>query len=454
MSDSPKNFGFLSAEEKQELLKKILKRRGGEAAIAVSGTETEAVNGYRPEPGEETWKVEKFPSYQQVLVHRAAAKHVGVDNPFFLVHEGRVGATTTIAGRRMLNFSNYNYLGLNDDPRVTAAAKAAMDRYGVSAAASRVVSGERPPHRALEQALAALHGAEDALIFVSGFATNVTTIGSLMGTKDLILHDRLIHNSVVQGAVLSGATRLPFPHNDMAALEQMLAARRHQHEKVLIVAEGVYGMDGDICPLDRLVEIKHRHRALLMVDEAHSIGVLGATGRGVGEHFGIAGADVDLWMGTLSKTLSGCGGYIAATGAMIELLKFTAPGFVYSVGMAPALAAASKAALDCMLAEPWRVEKLRSNGRLFLERARAEGLNVGLSQGYNVVPVITGRSVLAAQLSNALLARGINAQPIIYPAVEERAARLRYFLSSEHDRQQICETVAATAEELRRLAGG
>jgi 8-amino-7-oxononanoate synthase len=334
---------------------------------------------------------------------------------------------------------------------VIAAAKDAMDRYGVSAAASRVVSGERPPHRALERALAALHNVEDAVVFVSGFSTNVTTIGSLMGAKDLILHDRLIHNSVVQGAVLSGATRLPFPHNDMAALEESLAARRHQHEKVLIVAEGIYGMDGDVCALDRLVEIKHRHRALLMVDEAHSIGVLGANGRGVGEHFGVAGPDVDLWMGTLSKTLSGCGGYIAGTRAMIELLKFTAPGFVYSVGMSPALAAASKAALDCMLAEPWRVEKLRANGRLFLELARAEGLDVGSSHGYNIVPVITGGSVLAAQLSSALLARGINAQPIIYPAVEERAARLRFFLSSEHDERQIRETVAATAEELRRL---
>jgi 8-amino-7-oxononanoate synthase len=454
MSDTPKNFGFLSPEEKQDLLKKILKRRGGDAKVAVTGAEVEAADGYLPPPGEETWRPEKFPAYQQVLVHRAAAKHIGVDNPFFIVHEGRVGATTTIAGRPLLNFSNYNYLGLNDDPRVIAAAKAAMDRYGVSAAASRVVSGERPPHRALEQALAEMHNVEDAVAFVSGFATNVTTIGSLMGAKDLILHDRLIHNSVVQGAILSGATRLPFPHNDLAALEQILAARRHQHEKVLIVVEGVYGMDGDACPLDRLVEIKHRHHALLMVDEAHSIGVLGAHGRGVGEHFGVAGADVDLWMGTLSKTLSGCGGYIAGTRSMIELLKFTAPGFVYSVGMAPALAAASKAALDCMLAEPWRIEKLRANGRLFLDLARAQGLDAGSSQGYNIVPVITGGSVLAAQLSSALLARGINAQPIIYPAVEERAARLRFFLSSEHDERQIRETVAATAEELRRLGKG
>jgi 8-amino-7-oxononanoate synthase len=458
MPETPRNFGLLSTREKQELLKQALKRRGGES---LSGSATasvpaapvpELMNGLPHEPDEATWQVEKFPAYQQLLVHRATASHMGVDNPFFISHEGRVGATTTMEGRNLLNFSNYNYLGLNDDPRVLEAAKAALDRYGVSAAASRVVSGERPVHRALEERLAALHGTEDAVAFVSGFSTNVTTIGSLMGSKDLILHDRLIHNSAIQGALLSGAARIPYPHNDMAALREILASRRAHHEKVLVVAEGIYSMDGDVCPLDRLLEIKHEFRALLLVDEAHSIGVLGSRGRGVGEHFGIAGKKVDLWMGTLSKTLSGCGGYIAGSSAMVELLKFTAPGFVYSVGMAPALAAASRTALDCMLAEPERVETLRANGRLFLELARQHGLNVGLSQGFNIVPVITGRSVLAARLSNALLKRGVNAAPIIYPAVEERAARLRFFLSSAHSADQIREAVAITAEELRRLS--
>ncbi|WP_395022681.1 aminotransferase class I/II-fold pyridoxal phosphate-dependent enzyme [Dongia sp.] len=452
MPESPRNFGLLSTQEKQELLKQAFKRRGGESLAAQNLASPNGAAQADREPDDSTWQVEKFPAYQQLLVHRAAASHMGVDNPFFTLHEGRVGATTTVDGREILNFSNYNYLGLNDDPRVIAAAKSALDRYGVSAAASRVVSGERPIHRELEQALAALHGAEDAVAFVSGVSTNVTTIGSLMGSRDLILHDRLIHNSAVQGALLSGATRIPYPHNDMAALRQILDARRTHHEKVLIVAEGVYSMDGDICPLDQLVEIKRRYRALLLVDEAHSIGVLGARGRGIGEHFGIAGADVDLWMGTLSKTLSGCGGYIAGGKAMVELLKFTAPGFVYSVGMAPALAAASRAALDCMLAEPGRIEALRANGKLFLELATQHGLDVGLSQGLNIVPVITGKSVTAARLANALFKRGINANPIIYPAVEERAARLRFFISSMHSADQIREAVSVTAEESRRLS--
>ncbi len=452
MPDRSKNdLRALSAREKQDLLKKILKKRSGESGAAAPAAE--APDASRPEPAEETWQIEKFPAYQQVLVHRAVAKHMGVDNPFFTLHEGLAADTTRVGGRDLINFSTYNYLGLNGYPRVITAAKQALDTYGVSASASRVVSGERPPHRELERALADLHGVDDSVVFVSGHATNVSAIGCLMGAKDLILHDRLIHNSAMQGALLSGAARMSFPHNDIAALDQLLGEYRHRYEKVLIVVEGVYSMDGDICPLDRLVKLKHRHRALLMVDEAHSLGVLGRTGRGIGEHFGIDGREVDMWMGTLSKTLSGCGGYIAGCGALVELLKFTAPGFVYSVGMPPAIAAAAKASLDCMLDEPRRVERLRANGQLFLELARARGLDTGLSQGLNIVPIITGRSVLAAKLSNALMQRGYNANPIIYPAVEERAARLRFFLSSEHTEAQISATVAATVEELERLKG-
>jgi 7-keto-8-aminopelargonate synthetase-like enzyme len=220
---------------------------------------------------------------------------------------------------------------------------------------------------------------------------------------------------------------------------------------VLIAVEGVYGMDGDAAPLAKLVEVKRRHKALLMVDEAHSVGVLGATGRGIAEHAGVKGTDVDIWMGTLSKTLAGCGGYIAGSGALIDLLKLTAPGFVYSVGMPPALAAASEAALRVMLREPERIAKLRANARLFLELARAKGLDTGNAEGYNIVPVITGRSTLAARLSNALMERGINVAPIIYPAVEERVARLRFFISSAHSDAQIRFAVDTVAEELERL---
>ena len=296
-----------------------------------------------------------------------------------------------------------------------------------------------------------MYGVEDCVVLVGGWATNVTTIGHLFGRKDLILHDSLIHNSVLQGALLSGARRLPFPHNDWQALDQILRKERGGYERVLVVIEGIYSMDGDCPDLPRFIEVKRRHKTFLMVDEAHSLGVLGRTGAGLREHFGVDGRDVDIWMGTLSKTLASCGGYIAGEHALVEYLKYSAPGFLYSVGMPPPAAAAALAALRVMRSEPERVARLQERGRRFLELARGRGLNTGHSAGFSVVPVIVGSSIKAARLSNALFERGINVQPIIYPAVEEKAARLRFFLSCSHSDAQLRDTADAVAEELGRL---
>ena len=313
------------------------------------------------------------------------------------------------------------------------------------------MSGERPPHRALEQGLADFYGVDDAVVLVSGHATNVTTISTLLGPRDLIVHDRLIHNSIYEGARLSGAQRRAVAHNDWRAVDALLARERSRFEKVLIVVEGVYSMDGDIAPLDKLIEVKKKHKALLMVDEAHALGVLGRTGKGAAEHFGVDPKDVDIWMGTLSKTLSGCGGYIAGCFELVELMKLTAPGFVFSVGMPPGIAAASAKALEILQEEPERVSALQANGRLFVELAKAAGLDVGRSAGYSVVPIIVGGSALAARLSTALGKRGLNVQPITYPAVEEGEARLRFFVTSAHTSQQIKQAVQTVAETLAEL---
>jgi 8-amino-7-oxononanoate synthase len=234
-------------------------------------------------------------------------------------------------------------------------------------------------------------------------------------------------------------------------LDRLLTQCRLQYERVLIVIEGLYSMDGDIPDLPHFVEIKRRHRAFLMVDEAHSLGVLGRSGRGIQEHFGLNGRDVDIWMGTLSKALASCGGYIAGERALVEHLKCAAPGFVYSVGMPPPAAAAALAALRLLNAEPQRSQTLQARGRQFLEAARARGIDTGLSIGLSVIPALTHSSLKAARLSEALFRRKINVQPILYPAVQERAARLRFFISSEHTEAQVKLTVAALAEELRRL---
>jgi 8-amino-7-oxononanoate synthase len=451
MTQKSPNLRGLSAEQKKAMFKRMVAKREGGARDDQAGRPANAAGTRADGIPESHYRFDKFPEYQQIHVQRAVGERAGIDNPFFIQHEGCAADTTVIDGRPFYNFATYNYLDLNGDSRVQQAAAETMARYGVSASASRVVSGERPPHRALEGELARVHGTEDAVVFVSGHATNVSTIATLVGPKDLVLHDRLIHNSQLQGARLSGATRRSFPHNDMDALEEILAEERPRHQKVLICVEGLYSMDGDLAPLPRLIELKQRYKALLMVDEAHATGVVGATGRGVGEHFGISGADVDIWMGTLSKSLCGCGGFIAGSRALIEILKFNAPGFVYSVGMPPGIAAACHTALEIMQAEPERVRKLQDNGQRFLELCQARGLDTGTSAGFCVVPVIVGRSILTAQLANALFARGVNVQPIIYPAVEEKAARLRFFISSAHSHAQLEHTAELVAEELTRL---
>ena len=219
---------------------------------------------------------------------------------------------------------------------------------------------------------------------------------------------------------------MAFPHNDMQALDRMLERARAGARQVLIAIEGHYSMDGDVPELGALVRLKRRYDAWLMVDEAHSAGVLGAAGRGIAEEQGVDPGDVDIWMGTLSKSFASSGGYIAGRRDLIDLLKYTSPGIVYSVGPSPAVAAAAHAAIRHMLDEPWRLRKLRDNGRLFLEAARERGLNTGCSIGASVVPIIVGDSLKAVTLSDRLFRRGINVQPILYPAVEERAARLRF----------------------------
>ncbi|MCL5777705.1 aminotransferase class I/II-fold pyridoxal phosphate-dependent enzyme [Limibaculum sp. FT325] len=386
-----------------------------------------------------------LPRYQAMTLHRAAADMLGMTSPFFRLHDGPPEPELAIDGAPRLNFASYNYLGLNGHPEVVAAAAEAMRTQGISACASRLVGGERPGHRALEAALAAVHGAESALAFVSGHATNVTTLATLVDREDLVLMDQLSHNSIGEGAKLSGSHRLVFPHNDYDWLDERLGQVRGQHRNVLIAVEGLYSMDGDSPDLARLVEIKDRHGAWLMVDEAHGLGVLGPTGRGIAEAQGIDPRRVEIWMGTLSKTLGACGGYIAGSQALIDILRFNAPGFVYSVGLAAPLAAAAAKALEIMLREPERVARLRANGQHFLAAARAAGLDTGHAQGTAVTPVILGHSMRAALASHLLHEAGISALPIIYPAVPEKLARLRFFVTSEHVPSQIDHAVATLA---------
>jgi len=398
------------------------------------------------------YRFDKLPEYLKLREALDVLDDVGLTNPFFHLHDSVAGDTTVVAGRQLINYSSFNYISMSGDPAVGQAAKDAIDQFGTSVSASRLVAGNKVLHRDLELAIADMIGAEDSIIFVSGHGTNETVIGHLFGPGDLILHDALAHNSIVQGSILSGARRRPFPHNDWRELDRLLTELRGEYRRVLIAIEGVYSMDGDIPDLPRFIEIKKRHKAFLMIDEAHSVGVLGRRGRGIGEFYDVHPADVDIWMGTLSKALGSSGGYVAGNKELVEYLKYTAPGFVFSCGISPSATAAALAAIQLLEEEPERVANLRDRSKLFLTLAKQRGLNTGTSKDSPVVPIILGNSHLCLALSQALSQRGISAMPILHPAVEEKAARLRFFINSNHTEEQIRYTIEVLAEELAKVS--
>lgn len=431
----------MTSERKETLLQRM---RGVSAMDSRPSTSPSLMKRFVP-------RFEDLPEYRQIRMQELVGDFVKIDNPFYRMHEIGAGAETEIDGRRVANFASYDYIGANQHPTVHARVRDALGRYGISASASRLVAGERPVHRELEDRIAACYGAEAAVVFVSGYLTNVTTIGTLLGPEDLVIHDEFIHNSALAGIKLSGAARRFFRHNDMAHLEELLADFTGKFRRILVIVEGIYSMDGDVADLPCLIKLRARYGFWLMVDEAHALGVLGSRGSGTHEHFGIDPTCVDIWMGTLSKSTSSCGGYVAGNAALATVLKGASGGFIYSVGLPPALAVGAVASLELLSAEPERVSRLRRNGRLFLDLCREAGLDTGLSEGHSVVPVIVGDSLRAVRLSNSLLAAGVNVLPIIHPAVPEGQARLRFFITSEHSEEQLRDTVKLTADLLGAL---
>lgn len=396
-------------------------------------------------------RFDHFPELVELRARVDALARWGVSNPTFLVHEAPCGTTTRIAGRELLNFYHYNYLGLARDPDVASATKAAIDRYGTSTGGSRLAAGELELHRELEATLAAFLGVEDAIVYLGGHAANESTIGHLLGRGDLIVHDALAHNSIIQGALLSGADILAFDHLDVDAAERLLRAHRRRYRRVLVAIEGCYSAEGDVPDLAAFVALAKRHQVNLFVDEAHSLGVLGRTGRGICEHAGVDPRQVDICMGTLSKALGSAGGYIAGSRALIEYLRYTAPGFVYSVGIAPPCAAAALAALRKLDAEPERVARLRANAELFIAEALARGLDIGPAPVAAVIPVYVRSARRCLALIDRLCERGIGAGPMVPPAVAEDSSRVRFFMSSMFSPAQIRDAVEIVAEELGQL---
>ena len=396
----------------------------------------------------------KFPEFLLLSDQRKQIESSGVRNPFFSVHEGRVDSTTQIDGRELISYGSYNYLGLSGHPEVNSMAKQAIDTYGTSVSASRIVSGEKTIHRTLESELSTFLGVEDVMTFPGGHATNETVIGHLVGPQDLIVHDAFAHNSIVQGAILSGARRRPFKHNDWRDLFEILKTSRRDFRRVLIAVEGLYSMDGDYPDLPRFVEIKKRFKAWLYVDEAHSIGTLGETGRGIGEMYGVDRSDVDCLMGTLSKSFGSCGGFLAGKTELIQFLRYTTPGYVFAAGMPPANAGAALGSLRMLVKNPQLVTKLQQNSQLFLKLAQDAGIDTGMALGTPIIPIICGHNSRALLLSEALFKEGINAQPILYPAVPQEETRVRIFMTASHTEEQIRHSVKILADAWNRIMNG
>ncbi len=360
--------------------------------------------------------------------------------------------TVELAGKKLINFSSNDYLGLATEPALREAAKAAIDQYGVGAGASRLVCGTLSPHVRLEEKLAEFKRTEAALTFSSGYATALGTLGALCQKDDVIILDKLAHASLIDGARLSGAHVRVFPHNHMGKLESHLAWARDNfpEARVVVVTEAVFSMDGDWALLAEIVELKRRFGALLLLDEAHAVGVIGAHGRGLAEQLGLAGA-VDIHMGTLSKALGVSGGYVCGGRRLIELLVNRARSFIYSTAASPAVAAAGCAAVEWMLsaAGEKRRQQLRQNLAQFASEMPPLFSGERKVQSA-IVPVIVGKAEAALEAAQLLADKGFLVPAIRFPTVARDAARLRVTLSARHTPRQI----SGLCAELRNIAAG
>src|SRR6266487_7035318 len=351
------------------------------------------------------------------------------------------GPEVQIAGRRLINFSSNDYLGLANDPRLRAAAIAAISEFGVGAGASRLISGTQSPHLRLENGVANWKGAEASLCFSSGYAAALGVIGALVSKNDVVLLDKLCHASLIDGAKLSGAILRVFPHSNLRKLESHLewAGRVHPGRRVLMITESVFSMDGDRAPLRDLIDLKKRFGALLVLDEAHAVGVIGANGRGLAAQENL-NDDVDVQMGTLSKALGASGGYICGSRTLIEWLINRARSFIYSTAPPPAMAAAALAAVDFLSSHEGEERRLLLWQRIRLMHEllpRAQGDEKHGAACSAIFPWLVGKEQAALNLAAALQSSGFLVPAIRYPTVAKGAARLRITVTAAHEEPQI-----------------
>ena len=356
----------------------------------------------------------------------------------------------TINGRRMLQFASYAYLNLLGHPKIQAAARAALEEFGSGTHGVRVLAGTTRIHVELEETIARFKGTEDALALPSGYVTNLGTIAALLGRGDVVISDKLNHASIVDGCLLSRSKFVRFEHNNMESLEKALAEAPKKAGK-LVVTDAVFSMDGDIINLPEMIRLCNKYEAMLMVDEAHSLGVLGETGHGVREYFDLDVNDIDIHMGTLSKTIPSIGGYIAGRSELITYLRHTVRAFVFSAALPPASAAAAKASFEVIEEEPERVKALQANVDYFIKGLQERGFNT-LKSETPIVPIIAGDDERAWMMAKLSQEQDIFVLPVVSPAVPAGTSRLRANVTAGHTLEEI-EQAMDVFEEAGKAVG-
>jgi glycine C-acetyltransferase len=359
------------------------------------------------------------------------------------------GPWLEVDGRRVLNFCSNNYLGLANDPVLVEAARSACERFGVGPAAVRTIAGTISLHLALEERLARFKEAEAAILFQSGFCANLGTIPALVGPGDAIFSDELNHASIIDGCRLSRAEIIRYPHNDPAGLRAILAEKRGNYPRALLVTDGVFSMDGDIAPLPELTALADEFACMLMVDDAHGEGVIGHGGRGIVHHFGLVGR-VDVEVGTMSKAFGVVGGYVAGKAIVVEWLRQRGRPFLFSSAMTPADTAACLAAVDVLEASTDRVDRLWKNTYYFKDQLKLLGFDIGQSVT-PITPLMLGDETLTQRFSRRLFEEGVFATAIAYPTVPLGKARIRMMLSAAHEREHMDEALAIIVRVGREL---
>jgi len=365
------------------------------------------------------------------------------------VLEGAQGPRMRVDGREVLLFAGSNYLDLARHPEVVEASARAARDLGCAAGGSRLISGNLDVHEALEESLAKLFDAEAALVWTSGYAANVGVIPALVGRGDAVVSDALSHASIVDGCRLSRAAVRVFAHGDVDALDAALGEVARAHRRVLLAVDGVYSMEGDVAPVAEMVDLARRHGAMVLLDDAHGTGTLGATGRGSAEHCGVA-EGIDVLLGTLGKGLGAFGAFVVGTRALRELLVNTARSFIFSCALAPPQVAAARAALAVVQREPWRRERLQANAARLRARLAGHGVDTHPSTTH-IVPVVIGANETTMAVCERLLARGFYAQGIRHPSVPEGTARLRLTPMATHAEAEIDALADAVADEVARV---